>query len=705
MEKKNNKTDLLLYGNILYFSDSEILSLQEKGHIAAIGDDCTAGSSGRIRFYTQNSTDRTFPRLFQAYDFSTAIFVSGYLTWQSEPENEIEEVRSFLHQCQKHGVKRAVYLTSQDLCEDSNTSRHMELEFIENLCRHYAHDTLQIQIVHSPYFISGSVRKDSFHKMFFSMEQGNGWHFPVSPEEVTDFIAMDDLVDFLQRLLDKPAEADLEIFDLRGYTRHTFQDVADLLSAEYPGQSVSCSQEKAAAVRTLRPDSARERFGWFARFDVFDDFDRIQEEYRAHPEKKVSRRKRILHRLTEGRTIRIVELLGGAFLMELLNHILGNSVQFRMIDVRLLYVVLLSSVYGMRIGFLAAVLAMASLVRAFLSIGIDGWMLFYAPENWLPFILFLLAAAVCGFIHERRSDEKQDLENRLAEDEKENTYTNQLYEEAIGYKQEYKQNLIQSQDSFGRIFSIVQKLSDTEPSKIYENAVGVMEDILKTDSIAIYSMGEKQTGFARLEVSSAGITGSLRRSIRLSDYPEIISLLEKNQIWVNRELKSTLPMYVFGISAEKHLRVIIALYKVAFDQMNTYHMNLIRVLRGLMEGSLLQAWNYQRAVEEKTHIEGTILITDEAFQRELATRRDMADRNLLSYCLFRIRGNGRTAKEMDHILSGKLRESDLVTFHRADGNYYILALQSDQKSEALLLNRFRSLGLDCETVEIQGTSA
>lgn len=705
MKTKTENRDILLYGNAAYFTNENIRSFAEGRRTAVAGSLIRPLSDGKIRRYRKSSTEKNFAKLFRVYDFEAVIFVSGYLTFGAEPDNEIEELRRLLHQCRKYGLTRGVILTSQDLCGSVHESRRMELHFMEALCRYYADENFHIQIVRCPFLGSGVVENDYFREMLCALENGENWTFPRPADEKTNFITMGDLDTFLLRLLDKPAENVFETWDLRGYTKYTFGAFAGKLEKDYPGSRIRCNEKAAADTLTYGEDLAGERLGWLAREDAADHFPEIESEYRKHPKARKTKREILIEKLKGKRWILTgIELIGGAAIMELLNRLLQNSVQFRMIDVRLLYVVLMSSVYGMKAGSIAAILSCISLAGAYFSRGIGAVMLFYQPDNWLPFILFLTAAAVCGLTRDRREEEKQSLSDRIEELGRENAYTDALYEEAIRYKREYRENLMRSRDGFGRIFDVVQKLAASEPTKIYGAAVGVMEDVLDSDSVAIYSISETEKGYARLEVSSRKLTATLKKSVRLADYPEISRILGENQVWVNRQLRKDLPAFAAGIYAEGDLRVVICIYEAEYGQMNSYYVNLIRVLCGLVRNFILEAWSYQKATEEKNHIAGTAFVKEAFFRKELQLHRDLASRGLASYSLIRIIGEGKSAKQMDAALRGQIRDGDWVAMDESTGDFYVLAPQMDQKN-GIILERLRKCGLTCEAVESRGGAA
>ena len=62
-----------------------------------------------------------------------------------------------------------------------------------------------------------------------------------------------------------------------------------------------------------------------------------------------------------------------------------------------MYVVIIGSIYGLNEGVAAAFLAVCALTVSYIREGINGLTLFYEPSNWLPYILYFVVGAVCGY--------------------------------------------------------------------------------------------------------------------------------------------------------------------------------------------------------------------------------------------------------------------------------------------------------------------
>lgn len=250
-----------------------------------------------------------------------------------------------------------------------------------------------------------------------------------------------------------------------------------------------------------------------------------------------------------------------------------------MLDYRLLYVVLIGTLYGLDFGLVAALLASVGLALSyFTQYGYTFQGLFYEPSNWLPFIAYFVVGAVCGYVQLRNSwairverDQNELVRNR-------NTFLTQLYHDAIEDKRTYKHQIVGRQDSFGKIFAVTQELDVLNPRDIYRKCCELMGEILENDSVADLSR------FGRGVCTSGGgesvIAEDATRSFSLEQLAPLLGGGGRSNLWVNRELTPGLPMFGYSIERDGAPAVLISVRRAAQNQMTLYYQNLFRILCG-----------------------------------------------------------------------------------------------------------------------------
>ena len=371
--------------------------------------------------------------------------------------------------------------------------------------------------------------------------------------------------------------------------------------------------------------------------------------------------------------------------------------QFRMIDLRLLYIVLIATAYGVFPGLLASLLMCASLAQSYMTNGLDAASLFFWYENWVPFILYIALGGAVGYAHTKQEEDNQFVkhQNEILTDR--SNYLRSLYDDSQRIKETYRSELIQSQSGFGKVYDVVQRLSVFEQGEIFLQSVPIIEDVLSCDSVAIFTVDDKSADFARLQVCSEGVRNEVPTSIDLVKKHEIINALTEEDVWVNRGLVEDMPDYVACIRDQDKLRVLITLRNVSYEQMNVYYLNQIRVLVRLMGNFLVKAWEYQKANLSANYIGDTIIMPAKRFNEQLSYARSMQQRRLATYRLLRLKTHGETIEQLDSSIHRFVRSSDFLGIGM-DGNLYLLAMQVTDETEHFLIDRFRSLGWDCDFI-------
>lgn len=690
----------LLCGNIGYWNTETLKYAFPEDSLVLCGTDCEEKKDQNIKWFQLEVKSQRFKTVFHTYDFERVIYMSEYLTYHTSAENELENIRNLLRNCRKSAISQLIYFTSDVVCSIEENSKRMILEAAERLFHYYAKQCkVDLRIIRSPFLLSPVKKNDYLYGLFHTVYMKKDQIRMDAPEEEHDhFMDMRDIAEFFYRLSNnwEAGECVLRLFPV---AKCTFRDLGEFLKSIDPGLTVQYADHSASRPFFRKGENTvRTAFGWSPMYDPLESLPAYYKEYLELNEKKPGLRERIRRFIhLRSSTVMVIELLLTALFVEYMNHVSGNSVQFRMIDYRLLYVVIFASVYGTNAGFLASIIESFSLALAYYQRGSNWLMIFYDPGNWLPFIFLYVVAAVCGYVKQKNDEnfhfiheENNSLKERLH-------FITSLYEEALDYKNQYRKDLIGSRDGFGRIFEVVQRLSNTVPEKIFAESIPVMEDVLENNSIAIYTINDVSAKYARLEICSNGISSELKKSLHLSGYEKILETVKSGRVWFNRNLQSDFPMYVAGILAEGKLSVLIMIYHAEYGQTNNYYANLIRILSGLMENFIVKAWEYRHAIEERIYISGTNIAKWDYFTEQLKIESDAAAHHLTSFRLFQIDPEGKSVTDLDILFKNKTRVHDLIGYG-PDGFLYMLAAQVDENSEQIVLDRILAMGLSCRII-------
>lgn len=689
----------LLVGNTGYITNKFVEEAFPESLVMVMGDTSIRKNRKKnlfVRPFVKN--EKELKDIFSTYDFEQIIYFSNYLSFHGETYGEAEMLRKILQLCRGKRNMRIVYLTGPERLYDVPTGKTLLVSEIENLSREYAKlYKTTVKIIRSPYLYSEQYEKDFLNTVFREISAEQKITFQEDESQRMFFLSMQDLAELMYKIFDNWDEKE-EILNIADVFDHCFKDLGDKLTELCPHLKVSYARHSIMENMLKDDKIIRYKYGWFPKISILEELPELYEHYQERNNIKAGRLDIIKHILSKYKTVvRAVEFAAFFILFELLNGIAGNQAQFKMIDLRLLFVVLFGSMYGINYGIAAAAAESLSLIRAFEAEGSSWYVLFYEPSNWIPFIFYFAVGAICGYIRMKNKNNVQFIkeENDLLQEKF--LFTREMYQEAIEDKNLYKKQILGSKDSFGKIFDITRKLDVIQPQELYIETIRVLEDVLENKTFGLYTLN-RENGYGRLETASAQVQGNYPNSIKLSEYSAAMEELENGNVWANREFLENYPMYMAGIRKNGELVMLICIQQVSREQMSLYFLNLFKILSGLVETSLLRALEYQKAVEYRQYVKGTHILKTEYFEERLKVQHDMREQKLASYVLLKVEYSEMSLQKADEILRSKVRENDVWGISESKELYLVL-VQTDKEALPNILARLKQAGLVCRQID------
>ena len=371
-----------------------------------------------------------------------------------------------------------------------------------------------------------------------------------------------------------------------------------------------------------------------------------------------------------------------------------------MVDFRLAFVMLIGTVYGLNAGVFAAFLASLSLIFGYFRQGMTLVLLFYEPSYWLPFLIYFIIGASCGYVQLRNTETSRFVQNENNLLRQRLQFTQELYEDTLEDKQLFRHQILGRRDSFGKIYTVTQQLNTLQPQEIYRKTIQVMEDILENHSLTIYHL-EKGYVFARLTAASSGLQPAPARSLAVDKYIDVFRAIEQDGVWVNRTFAPDLPMYAAGVRQNGSIVVLISLRTAGENQMTLYYQNLFRILCGLVETALIRAFEYESAIQETWYLPGTCLMRPVPFAEQLANACTLQEDKMAQHLLLRVSGKFATSEEFYAQLERSIRSSDIAGLG-TDENVYLLLNQATEENLPLLTQRMAEKGFQVTSVSLDG---
>lgn len=687
---------VLCIGNTEYLTKKFIDETFPESQVTVVGN-TVLGSAERIKLFRIKKP--SIKAIFETYDFDVVVYFSGDLTYHTTEKNDAEELREVLEFSKETNKDiRILYLSSLDSSFEKTTDRSILCSAKERLCEFYAKSySLDIKTVQIPYLYSGTYSKDFLYKIFERTDKKKTVVFDEMPSSKMHFISLSDLSKLISRIIDN-WKCQSGILSVGDDFNINFSDFSQKITEVNPDVKFDFTGTKESGILQLNNKGLRNEYGWFARISILEDLEEEYEKYLiSKREKTLTFWQKVKKWIEEhGLFVKIAELILLFLITELLLFFTDSAVVFSIVDFRMAYIVIMATVHGLNFGMSAAALSSISWLVAKVSTGTNLLTIFYEPTNWLAFVFFFLVGALCGYIKLRKDDTIRFVneQNKLLEDKL--IFTREIYEDAYKEKRDLKKQIIGSKDSFGKIFDITRKLDTVEPQRLYLRIMETFEEILENKNITVYSVN-KQSTFGRLEVASRDIIDTVSRSISTETYSRVIDDIRGGEIFRNTDLSSEYPMYAAGVYRGDELVLLIFLWNVNIEQRSLYYVNLFKILRDLVQMSLLRAFDYNQAVYEKQYIANTHIMNIDAFDEVLKNYVALSEKKVSNYILLEIDIDGRSYEEMDKILSGKVRTNDIIGASD-NGKLRLLLSQATDKDLPFILPRFEGMNVEVKTL-------
>ena len=283
-------------------------------------------------------------------------------------------------------------------------------------------------------------------------------------------------------------------------------------------------------------------------------------------------------------------------LAEYLARFTSESVYFKIVDVRIIYVIVMGMMHGLIAGFTAAALECVMLVIRYSTIGIPGLLLFYNVENWIPFVYYLTAGAISGYSHQKREQEKRSVlkENELIRNKY--LFLNEAYRTSVANRKDLWMQILSEKESYSKIYGAVRRMSQRTPEAVCVEAVRVLRKLLDNETVSVYQIGPDGN---RAVLLSCCRENSSRQEINMSACREMTAAVRKGETWKNIHFLKNAPMYAAQIKYKRVYRqnsgsaqditFLVTVERAEQDQLSLWYMNHFTILCGLFQDALENA--------------------------------------------------------------------------------------------------------------------
>lgn len=714
--------NILITGNLYSFAPMLAQELaKEKNKIVLVGE--TAEdliiNTKNVIFHSINPAEALFRDALSSYKFDIVIYFSTREEELSADNDKVGQqldgLRNTLELSSKEKVKRFFYLSSTEIYGnmlDSSESMEPQPASVnghtlltgEQYCMiYYNKFDLNISITRLPYVYAPGDNQGMLYKLVKECASNEKVLMPADAKNLCSFLHYEDVVDFISRALDEEHGKGSQVLNLSSANPITYLNLSELLKKYFPKVEFEFSSEREIFTRPATVGVAKKFYDWVDLRDLHIELEGYVETFQSGSVPVQLGLRGLMNKLADySNILQWVELALGAGLTQYLSQLTGTLIQYKYVDFRLLFVVLMASVYGFRFGIYSAFLVSLSLFYTWYQLSIDWTLLIYNVGNWFPVALYFVAGLFFGYSHDRNETLVTNLEKQNSLIFEKYKFLYDVFNEIRRLKDEFREQVIGYRDSFGKIYTVTRELDALQEHAVYFRALAILEDLMENNNIAIYSLNPDSV-YARLEVSSITLNYKLAKSLKLSDFPEATKPIEQGEIFQNTLLLPNYPAYiapVLNYSYPFNVPVaIVVIWSVKFEQYSTYYYNLFKVISGLIQASLVRATKFLDANYEKTYIPSTHILISEAFVDILKTRIEMKKNGVADYQLIMLDKTNLEFQDLYARISEGIRATDLVGLQK-DGHCYVLLSQADDMDAISIIGRFEKLGLGSKLVTI-----
>lgn len=690
--------DILFTGYTAQLTNEMCVPLLTNHRIVVASDDTvTERFDKKITPFNISAIDVDFRKLFNTHSFDIVVFLSQPVFSGEVMHDEYQKLESCLKMSSHFDVKKFVYITT-DYCFNENNDDETDFSALFNSCNslcEYYNDKNKISVISmkipcmygkgESVSLIGSAISDIKSKASVSL---NG-----AKQQSVGLISQKDVGELLLRVVESWPEF-YTIFSVPALSLLTFGELGDLFKNHFPTCRITYANHltgcPAVEYNTSTP---KNEFDWIPLYDIRDEISEIvssKDEIYDREKPTVFTRIRAFFS-KHYFVLQLIEVLIGFILMEFLNKITSTTIQFRYVDFRLIYIVVLATFHGMKIGLISAGLASISLLAASVLETSNWTATIYDISTWLPFIFFFIVGAITGYVRDRLRNDNRDLKDEKELLEEKFVLLNDFYSSALVNKDRYKNQIMSYRDSYGRLFDVTQKLDNNMVERVFLSALESLEGILNNKSICIYGYNNKSS-YARLLICSKEIRTVMNKSMDLNKYRQMVDAFVEDEVWANRERLVGYPEYAMPIYNDGVLVSVITVQKVSYDQLEIYYENLIKIVGGLIKMSLIRAIEYRKNAEETQYISGTRVLLPEYFTEIIKVRQDAQEHGNSEYSIMKFNVNKNDVARIGNILDGFVRETDYIGLGH-DGCLYVCLNQASPKEAEIVFNRIRKSGV------------
>lgn len=379
----------------------------------------------------------------------------------------------------------------------------------------------------------------------------------------------------------------------------------------------------------------------------------------------------------------------------------GQMDMFTGLDFMLFYVLVASVSFGVAHSMLAVVLASASNIYFRMMETGQGFSAVLSQYSIIfQFLFYMITAIMISYTILRYKTSMKEQNEQMEDLQEEYDMIYDVNKTNVEIKKVFEDRLLNYGDSIGKIYNIVSELDVLDPEKIAVASLGVVRKIMNVKDVCIYKAGRGE--YFHFIAATTNEARSMKRAIKLMDYPEMKQFLDGDDIFVNHKVGTILPRMAAPIYSEGKLIYIIMLWNMEFEQLNTYQKNLFLVLAKIITASLEKGYQYEEVGRQQKYYEDTDILFPEIFRGYVEEKLKDVPYEQAEYSVIRVEMGDESMMNISNRLKLLMRDEDKIgKLQDNEPNVYIL-VHAGYADVSFVVDKLNKNGLKSKAVIING---
>ena len=239
--------------------------------------------------------------------------------------------------------------------------------------------------------------------------------------------------------------------------------------------------------------------------------------------------------------------------MEVSKNLIAVMPELKILDMRLIFILIVSNYMGMKYGIASAFLASTSYIMENYGQMSELRVIFLNTNNWIPIAIYLILSIIVGLKSDKDSYKLRRCESDIKQLNREVRIANDKIERYENEIKEFNQILMTHNHSYITVSKFINGLEE------YMNGNNNIDDLLKE------TLDNNSVEFIKMEE----LNKKLNRYFDANRFRK----MKKEKIWINKNLEERLPCYVAPVILSENEIFTIVIWECELEQLNTAYRN------------------------------------------------------------------------------------------------------------------------------------